>query len=99
MVRVRRIFHRRIPVPGMLPFTVSGYIEVGAYELVGTGTAEIRFIGSYSSTPAVIKEGLGYIELLGVKIPVPLFVTSIDNRRIRLFNIGRNVFTFIAVGQ
>lgn len=100
MARARVIFHRRLPIPAVFPpFQVEGYIEFGAYEIEGYGYADIYFQTPFQTTPSIVKESLGYVEVWRFKVPAPLFVTSVDRRKIRVLNVGTNKFMFIAVGR
>jgi len=104
---VERLFHYKLEIPkiqDILSFVLRGgmeklcTVEVGLYRVKGTGTFRVDFLERYSA-PTVLKTSLGWWEVLGIKIPVPLFVYSIDNSGMNLLHLlGESYFFFMVFG-
>ena len=107
-VLTERIFHFIFDVPKIetfWAFLFRGYmerlcsIEMGLYKVSGFGVFEIPFFRVYKH-PAFLKTSVGYWEVLGIKIPVPLFVLEVTGDRVKLLHlIGESYFFFMVVGR
>ena len=106
-VLTERVFHFIFDIPrieSFWAFLLRGYmerqcsIEVGLYKVSGTGVFEIPFLRTYEH-PAFLKNSIGYWEVLGIKIPVPLFVLEVSSDRVRLLHLlGESYFFFVVIG-
>ena len=73
-------------------------IEIGLYKITGTGTVEIPYIRRYRN-PGILKTTIGYVEVMGIKIPVPLFLIGVEEDRMKYIHfIGESYLFFIVIG-
>ena len=103
----QRIFHYKLDLPkiqDIWSLLFKGGMEkqcsaeVGLYRVRGTGTFRVDFLESYRA-PAVLKTSLGWWDVLGIKIPVPLFIYSVDSTGMNLLHlIGESFFFFMVFG-
>ena len=103
---VERIFHFTFDLASpvdLLSLIFKGYIpwacslEMGLYRVRGLGVFRIDFLREYDY-PCVLKSTLGYVEMLGIKIPVPCFIYQVDSRGMSLIHFIGESYVFFLVG-
>lgn len=67
------------------------WIETGLVEIKSWGRSRVNFRGDYGDTPGFVFGKLGWMSVLGIKIPVPIFIYGVDKD-------GFDIFSFASSG-